>query len=385
MAALEAAPAVAALPSSDATNLHQFHGLASEALLLSSGTYTKVRTLAQCQFGKVHALSWHREGHPDTLVAGKSMLSVRVHENVGKEANESKGHFNPQGPPPASGYEDALNEIGIMFYLKKQSDAPAYLLKMYETFVQADNTVLTTEHIPGGELFTVVANDSGIPFGQLAGYLRQMLIAVRYLHRHHIAHRDISLENTLVDGAGDIRIMDFGQACATHSPSGSHALRYFRAVGKDYYRAPECYVPCKSREARVVVPGGKAPGETIFASTLEPSCYLCDVTLPADAVPGQACQASLAGYLPVHSDMFALGVCFFVLVWKFPPWTLAVLGDKSFRFIINKGIPALMRAWNKPLLPDIWQDLLDRLIRLDPAQRSSAGSCLEAFPPLPED
>lgn len=47
----------------------------------------------------------------------------------------------------------------------------------------------------------------------VARLLRPLLSAVDYLHSHAVLHRDIKIENVVVDGeSGDAQLMDFGLA-----------------------------------------------------------------------------------------------------------------------------------------------------------------------------
>jgi serine/threonine protein kinase len=39
-----------------------------------------------------------------------------------------------------------------------------------------------------------------------------MILAIGYLHEKGIAHRDLKLENVLVDSSGYIKIIDYGLA-----------------------------------------------------------------------------------------------------------------------------------------------------------------------------
>merc|ERR1719162_1607025 len=136
--------------------------------------------------------------------------------------------------------EDALTEIGVLTHLSKQRDLPLYLLKMLGVFSDNEHTWLVTEFAEGGELYNVAASGD-VGEKQVQQYTSQLLQAVEYLHRHHIGHRDISLENILLRD-GNVRLMDFGMAVCSHSSSRT-PLRFFREVGKTFYCAPECYVP----------------------------------------------------------------------------------------------------------------------------------------------
>lgn len=72
--------------------------------------------------------------------------------------------------------------------------------------------------------------------------------------------------------------MDYGMAVRSHSSSGT-PLRYFREVGKNFYRAPECYVPTRE-EVVVTAPLSSSPGDIAMAR-FAPN-FLCEVRLPKE-------------------------------------------------------------------------------------------------------
>lgn len=43
-------------------------------------------------------------------------------------------------------------------------------------------------------------------------YAAQIIMAIGYLHVQGIAHRDLKLENILIDGDGYLKIIDYGLA-----------------------------------------------------------------------------------------------------------------------------------------------------------------------------
>ncbi|XP_071711602.1 cell division control protein 2 homolog A-like [Rutidosis leptorrhynchoides] len=70
-------------------------------------------------------------------------------------------------------------------------------------------------------------------------YLHQILCGVAYFHDHGVVHRDLKLENVLVDRkANVVKVADFGLARG-YAASGQ---RYTPNVGTRCYRAPEVLI-----------------------------------------------------------------------------------------------------------------------------------------------
>merc|ERR1719204_2865268 len=225
---------------------------------------------------------------------------------------------------------------------------------------------LVTEFCEGGELFEEVSRRGCLAEAQAKRYSWEILQAVSYLHRHRIGHRDLSLENILLKG-DSVRVMDFGMAVQSHLPCGTEQ-RYFSAVGKDFYRAPECYVP-QTEFVSVVAPPDAAPGGVAFVKDpghppFEPPS-LCEVRLPGDAQPGQRCRAQVWGYAAQPADALAVGVCLFIMLHGYPPWSKAQLSDQAYRFIDKSGLPALLQQWGKPVMPPDLEEVVLGLICAD--------------------
>ncbi|KAH7049380.1 serine/threonine-protein kinase-like protein DCLK1 [Macrophomina phaseolina] len=113
------------------------------------------------------------------------------------------------------------HEIEIWRYLKHPYILP--LLTVYDTPFA---TFCITKLNAGGTLFDIVranrkANKSGLPSKLAKRYLYQLASALRYLHEDvHVVHRDVKLENCLVDMSapeadtegGNVLLCDFGMA-----------------------------------------------------------------------------------------------------------------------------------------------------------------------------
>jgi len=385
-----------------ATNLAAFYPYANFQRL-ERGNFTKIKGLANAIHGKVELHRWHRamEDGVDIPCVVKKMPTVKVNFNCGRETNERRAHRDPMNAPHP---EDAYTEIGVFSLLHQQEDRSPFLLKMLGVFQDDENTWLVTEHAGGGELFNKVSISGPMPEEQVVHYMRQLLGALQYLSRHRIGHRDVSLENMLLKDA-DLRLMDFGQAARTHSPKGT-LLRYFRAVGKPYYRPPECCVPRKFNAMQVVAPGasagtaGRGAGRGVSSAgrghghasgghggmdggvtMAQLGGYLCEVRIPQGATPGQTCTAELMGYTVPPVDIFSSGVCMFLLFSGAPPWKNAVLEDPHFAYVHGQGdagIAALLKAWKKNTLSESAMQLMVRMMRSNPLARPSLQECLSS-------
>lgn len=97
----------------------------------------------------------------------------------------------------------------------------------------------------GGDLFDIHyhpynAIDQGV-MSKTERYCvyKQLMYAVNYMHQQGIAHRDIKLENMLVDGHGKVKLADFGTSVFTSGPDAEECKG---EVGTDHSMPPEAYL-----------------------------------------------------------------------------------------------------------------------------------------------
>ena len=66
--------------------------------------------------------------------------------------------------------------------------------------------------IGGGELSKVLKAAKKFSEREIKFYSLQLILGLRYLHDSDIMHRDLKLENLLLDENGYLKIVDFGVA-----------------------------------------------------------------------------------------------------------------------------------------------------------------------------
>ncbi|XP_044019296.1 uncharacterized protein LOC122859676 [Aphidius gifuensis] len=84
------------------------------------------------------------------------------------------------------------------------------IIHIYEVFENREKMVLVMEYAAGGELYDYLSERKVLSEEEARRIFRQITIAVFYCHKHKICHRDLKLENILLDLTGNAKIADFG-------------------------------------------------------------------------------------------------------------------------------------------------------------------------------
>lgn len=87
-----------------------------------------------------------------------------------------------------------------------------HITSVYEVFENAEKIILVMEFASGGELYDYINDKQGLYEEEARKFFRQIVSAVHYLHMNGIVHRDLKLENIVMDRKGNAMIADFGLA-----------------------------------------------------------------------------------------------------------------------------------------------------------------------------
>lgn len=126
-----------------------------------------------------------------------------------------------------------LRELEIL----KRLDHP-FCITFYEYIEDEENYYLVMEYVKGSSLLQVLNTRGKFPEWMCRHFFCQMIAAIDYLHTElHIAHRDIKIENVMIDKNNNIKMIDFGLGNMFKGENG--ALQ--TACGSPFYAPPEMF------------------------------------------------------------------------------------------------------------------------------------------------
>lgn len=110
------------------------------------------------------------------------------------------------------------------------------IVDVYDVNFEGDNQYIVMEYIEGRTLKEYMEFTGAIPIGEVFGYIKQTLRALRHAHERGIVHRDIKPQNIMLLDDGTIKVMDFGIA---HVSNFETITMTDTAIGSVHYISPE--------------------------------------------------------------------------------------------------------------------------------------------------
>lgn len=258
--------------------------------------YKKGRSLRDTLFGKIR---YGKNIETDEWVIIKECAKENIRRKV-----------SIHGHPVA---EDVEAEMKIHQYLSSMPDRSPYVLRFLDVVADKDFVYLVLEYCERGDLYTFVqarGMNKGMELVAEAGnisrkeydakvYMRQMFEGVAWMHSKGVAHRDLSLENLLLDKNNTIRIIDFGVS-KMYDVVDAQGNRDWRTpagrIGKTGYMSPEVF--------------------------------------------------NGLGYDGTAADIWSCGVICFIMLIGAPPYELASNGDPRFKMIFTeRNLLGLATHW----------------------------------------
>ncbi|GAB1213355.1 hypothetical protein ATERTT37_002504 [Aspergillus terreus] len=242
--------------------------------------YRKIRQLGQGTFSQV-CLGVRMESHDNDAPGAVNGINPATQKLVAVKVIE----FGPAGGADEERLEVSLKrEVDI---LKSINHPSIVQLKAFGS--DEKRALLVLDYCPGGDLFDL-ASSSPKPMSPelIRRIFAELVGAVRYLHENYVVHRDIKLENVLVNLPSDamdkvsdwrtydravITLSDLGLSRRIPEPPESPLLQ--TRCGSEDYAAPE------------ILMGQPYDGRSTDAWALGVLLYaMMENRLPFDALPG---------------------------------------------------------------------------------------------------
>ncbi|OQE25430.1 hypothetical protein PENSTE_c006G00341 [Penicillium steckii] len=223
--------------------------------LRSVGNYTLGRLIGKGSFGKVYLAS-HKLTNGSKVVLKSSS---KEDTNLAREIHHHRQFLHP------------------------------HIARLYEVVVTEELVWLVLEFCPGDELYNYLLNNGPLPVDKVKRIFTQLVGAVAYVHSKSCVHRDLKLENILLDKHENVKLCDFG------------FTREYE--GKASYLQTFCGTICYS--APEMLKGEKYAGEKVDVWSLGIILYaLLAGELPYDDDDDQVTKKRILSEEPIYNDKF---------------------------------------------------------------------------------
>ncbi|XP_077783428.1 hormonally up-regulated neu tumor-associated kinase isoform X1 [Podarcis muralis] len=112
-----------------------------------------------------------------------------------------------------------------------------YIAQLLDILETENSYYLVMELCPGGNLMHKIYEKKRLEEHEARKYIRQLILAVEHLHRAGVVHRDLKIENLLLDDDNNIKLIDFGLSnCASIL---GYTDPFSTQCGSPAYAAPE--------------------------------------------------------------------------------------------------------------------------------------------------
>lgn len=109
------------------------------------------------------------------------------------------------------------------------------VIKLCDVKEDAQHYYMVMELAPNGELFDYIG--AGLREDVALFYFRQLAAAMEYMHGNNVCHRDLKLENILLDPQYNMKVCDFGFSRLLSTSEGPSVM--YTMCGSPAYVAPE--------------------------------------------------------------------------------------------------------------------------------------------------
>ncbi|KAI8988440.1 kinase-like domain-containing protein [Mycotypha africana] len=224
---------------------HHDHKKKKKGLLLDHNDTSSVRSSASSVYSRQSDLSFANEFNKDLegrygkwgeFVGKGSGGSVRIIRRNTDGKTFAVKEFRKRGP--GENEKEYVKKVTAEFCIG--STLHNYNVIEALDIIQEGQTFYEIMEYAPNDLFNIVMSGK-MTDEEIACCWRQLLNGVDYLQTMGIAHRDLKLDNMVLDERGIVKIIDFGCATVIKYPFEEHTHLSKGICGSDPYIAPEQY------------------------------------------------------------------------------------------------------------------------------------------------
>ncbi|CEP13833.1 hypothetical protein [Parasitella parasitica] len=170
------------------------------------GNYTLQQSIGKGSMGKVKLATHNVTGEKIAIKivprANLQILNAPSHHTSGKTAQQiAKEKAREENREVRT-----IREAHIMMLLKHPN-----IVGMKDLVVHGPHFYISMDYVNGGQLLHYIVKRQRLSDRRTRQFSRQIVSALDYLHRNSIVHRDLKIENIMIDKSGrHIKIIDFG-------------------------------------------------------------------------------------------------------------------------------------------------------------------------------
>ena len=146
----------------------------------------------------------------------------------------------------AKNNEDNKKKIMYETNLMRRLNHPS-IVKILEMFESDKYLLIIMEYINGGNLYSFVKKRRKLTEKTAKFLFWQIIQGIKYMHSRGVVHRDIKLENILIDLNNNVKICDFGIGKVQNNISPSSSWILHEQCGTPMYIAPEILLCTKEK------------------------------------------------------------------------------------------------------------------------------------------
>ncbi|KAI8353306.1 kinase-like domain-containing protein [Choanephora cucurbitarum] len=166
------------------------------------GNYTLQQSIGKGSMGKVKLATHNVTGEKIAVKIVPRANMQLISQSTGKSANQIAKEKAREENREAR----TIREAHIMMLLKHP-----HIIGMKDIVTQGPYFYILMDYVGGGQLLHYIVKRQRLSDRRTRQFSRQIISALDYLHRNSIVHRDLKIENIMIDKSGrNIKLIDFG-------------------------------------------------------------------------------------------------------------------------------------------------------------------------------